>query len=147
MPNWYSHQLSFQELKQFIDEARNGKENKKAFIGTVESAAAMRIKAVCGEDVTSIMLESSSIRHSHGKIHHNLEDDDLLHLVDTINSATDIKLSPKKSENNKVLEFKKNINGEITFVEEVRINHGGWLSLVTCYRLKKQRRGDAPRKR
>jgi hypothetical protein len=26
---WYSHQLSTQELKDFIDTARNGKDNKR----------------------------------------------------------------------------------------------------------------------
>ncbi|GHU18628.1 hypothetical protein FACS1894163_10830 [Spirochaetia bacterium] len=52
--NWYLHRLSSQELEQFIDEARKGKENKKAFIGAVEDDAANQIKAVCGKDVSCL---------------------------------------------------------------------------------------------
>jgi hypothetical protein len=31
----------------------------------------------------------------------------------------------------------KDINGVLIFAEEVRVNFGGWLTLVTCYRQKK----------
>jgi hypothetical protein len=39
---------------------------------------------------------------------------------------------------NEVITFTKDINGEILFAVEVRVNHGGWLSLITCYRLQKK---------
>ena len=132
---WYIHQLTQDQLKLFIEEARNGKTNKKAFIGTVTPDAAQRIEAVCSKKLKNIMLESEGVRHSFKKASHNLKDDDLLHIVDAINTATDIKVSDKTHQNNKCLEICKNIGGNITFIMEVRIHHGGWLSLVTCYRL------------
>ncbi|GHV76019.1 hypothetical protein AGMMS49942_08400 [Spirochaetia bacterium] len=134
--NWYLHRLSSLELEQFIDEARNGKENRKAFIGTVEHDAANRIKAVCGKDVSNIMLESEGVRHSYKRADHNLQDDDLLHIVEIINTAVEIKLSVTSHQNNDCIEISKNIGGKITLVLELRIHYGGWLALVTCYRYK-----------
>ena len=131
---WYSHQLTLDELKKFVEEAKNGKENKKAFIGVVTPEAAKRIEGICGKRVANIMLESEGVRHSYRRADHNLQDDDLLHLADAINTATDIRLSDSTHQNNECLEISKNINGKITFVAEVRINYGGWLALVTCYR-------------
>jgi hypothetical protein len=87
-----------------------------------------------GKKVSKIMLESGAIRHSYKKINHNLKNDDLLHIVNVINTATDIKISEESHQNNKCLEISKDIDGKITFVMEVRIHYGGWLSLVTCYR-------------
>jgi hypothetical protein len=143
MENWYSHQLSAQELKQFIDEARNGKENKSVWIGMVEPEAAKRIKAVCGAGVSKIMLESGAVRHSYNKTHHNLEDNDLEYAVAVINNPTvTIGLSNQKHRDSEVLTFKGNINGEIYFLEAVRPKHDGWLSLVTCYRPKKAGQGS-----
>jgi len=132
---WYTHQLTQDQLKLFIEEARTGKSNKKAFIGTVTPDASQRIETVCGKKVKYIMLESEGVRHSFKKASHNLKDDDLLHIVHAINTAIDIKVSNTKHQNNECLEICKNIEGEITFVMEVRIHYGGWLALVTCYRL------------
>jgi hypothetical protein len=41
--NWYIHQLTTEELKEFIEEARKGKDTRKAFIGTVMPEAKQRI--------------------------------------------------------------------------------------------------------
>ncbi len=132
---WYIHQLTQYQLKLFIKEARTGKSNKKAFIGTVTPDAAQRIEAVCNKKVKNIMLESEGIRHSFKKASHNLKDDDLLHIVNTINTSIDIKVSDTTHQNNECLEICKDIGGKIKFVMEVRIHYGGWLALVTCYRL------------
>jgi hypothetical protein len=132
---WYIHQLTQDQLKLFIEEARTEKSNKKAFIGTITPDAAQRIEAVCNKKVKNIMLESEGIRHSLKKASHNLKDNDLLHIVDAINTATDIKVSDTTHQNNKCLEICKYIGGKITFIMEVRIHYGGWLALVTCYRL------------
>jgi len=85
------------------------------------------------------MLESGAIRHSYSKEYHLLEKDDIFHYVDVVNTADDIRLSGKKHLNNDVITFTKDINGQILFAAEVRVNHGGWLSLITCYRLHKKR--------
>ena len=137
---WYFHQLTQDELKVFIEEARTGKSNDKAFVGIVETNAVQRIEAACGKKVGKIMLESGAIRHAYKKTNHNLKNEDLLHIVDAINTATDIEVSAKKHQNNKCLEICKDIDGKITFIMEVRIQYGGWLALVTCYR---QNRGGA----
>jgi hypothetical protein len=141
---WYMHLLTQDQLKLFIEEARTGKTNEKAFIGTVTPAAVQRIEAVCGKKVVKLMLESGAIRHSYSKEYHFLEKDDIFLYADVVNTATDICLSDKKHLNNNVITFKKDISGQILFAVEVRGNHGGWLSLVTCYRLKKIRGGDTP---
>ena len=108
---WYLHQLTQDELKVFVEESRIGK----------------------------IMLESGAIRHSYSKDYHLLENDDIFHYADLVNTATDVRLSGKKHLNNEVIIFTKDINGKIFFAVEARVNHGGWLSLVTCYRLHKKR--------
>jgi hypothetical protein len=133
---WYSRQLSEDELKQFINAERNGKANKKAFVGLVEQEAALKIKQICGKNIKGIMLESESIRHSYKKAEHNLFDDDLLKFVDLINSADDIRLSEKAHQNNACLEFSKTTEDTLTVVVEIRTHFGGWLALVTCYRKK-----------
>ena len=61
---WYKRQLTQDELKVFIEEARTGKNNNQAFIGIVETSAAQRIEDICGKKVTKIMIESGAIRHS-----------------------------------------------------------------------------------
>jgi hypothetical protein len=138
---WYSHQLTADELKMFVTDAKTGKANRKAFIGMVETNAAQRIWAVSGKKVTKIMLESDAIRHSYRVDHHNLKDNDMLFLVDVINTAIEIKMSDEKHQNNDVVKISKDIDGQITFTLEIRVGHDGWLSLVTCAR--KIRRGDA----
>jgi len=137
--SWYIHQLTHDELKVFVEEARTRKTNDKAFVGTVTPAAAQRIESVCGKKVEKIILESGAIRHSYNKEYHLLEKDDIFHYVDVVNTAVDIRLSRKKHLNNDVITFTKDINGQILFAAEVRVNHGGWLSLITCYRLHKKR--------
>jgi hypothetical protein len=134
---WYSHQLSAEEFKAVVEDARSGKENKKAFIGTVTPEASQRVEAVCGKKVSNIMIESEGIRHSFNKTSHNLRDGDILLIPDVVNTATDIRLSNSTHQNNDCLEFSKDIGGVITFIVEVRIHYGGWLTLVTCYRQKK----------
>jgi hypothetical protein len=132
---WYIHQLTQDQLKLFIEEARIGKSNKKAYIGTVTPDAAQRIEAVCNKKVKNIMLESEGIRHSIKKASHNLEGNELLQIVDVINTATDIKVSDIIHQNNECLEICKDIGGKVTFIMEVRKHYGGWLALVTCYKL------------
>ena len=134
---WYKHMLTQEQLKIFIKEAKTGKSNDKAFIGVIEPNTSKIIETVCGKKAGKIMLESEGIRHSYKKANHNLDDDDLLHIVDVINTATDIKTSNKTHQNNVCLKISKDINGKLTFVMEVRIHYGGWLTLVTCYRKKK----------
>ena len=142
---WFDHRLSTGELRQFVNEALEGKVNKKAFIGIVTPGAANRIESLCGKKVTAIMLESEAVRYSYGKSYHLLEKDDILHYAGVINTATDIQISGKRHQNNEVLTFTKDIDGTILFAVEVRVNHGGWLSLITCYRLhKKNRGGETP---
>jgi len=136
---WYSHQLTKDELKIFVEVARTGKSNVNAFIGIVTPAAVQRIEAVCSKKVEKIMLESGAVRHAYSKVSHLLENDDIFLFVDVVNTATDIQLSRKKHINNDVITFTKDIEGKILFAAEVRVNHGGWLSLVTCYRLHKKR--------
>jgi hypothetical protein len=141
---WYSHVLSAEDFKQFCAEALASKTNTKAFIGSVNPEAMMRIKAITDITVAKIMVDSGAIRHAYAKAEHCLESDDIFHLVDVINTSTDIQLSDMKHQNNKILVFKKNIHGNIVFVEEARIQYGGWLALVTCYREKKAgRHSDA----
>jgi hypothetical protein len=134
-----SRQLKAPELEKFVDEARNGKDNQKALIGTIGLETIRKIKAICGEDVSKIMLDGEHIRHSYNKISHNLKSDDILYSVEVINNAKEITLSPKLNHGSKVLLFKGNVNGDIFFAEGIHAKKG-CLSLITCYRPKKSRR-------
>ncbi|MDR1231087.1 MAG: hypothetical protein LBK61_06780 [Spirochaetaceae bacterium] len=73
------------------------------------------------------------------KAAHNLEADDLLHAVDVINNSQDIELSPLKHQKNPVLIFRKDINGELTVLTEVR-NKNGYLLVFDAWRKKRRRR-------
>jgi hypothetical protein len=136
-PKWYSRQLIDEELKNFIAEALTGKENRKVYIGIVTHEAHQRIKNVCGKIMSNIMLESGTVRHAVNKPSHNLRENDLLLVSEIINTAKDIRLSEKTNQNNECLEFRKDLDGEITLVVEVRVNFGDWLCPVTIYRKKK----------
>jgi len=136
---WYQKRLTQDEFMVFIKDALTGRNNNKAFIGTIGQETAKKIESICGKKVGKIMIESEGIRHSYKKASHNLKDDDLLHIVDVINTATDIKVSDITHQNNECLEICKDIDGIITFVMEIRKHYGGWLALVTCYRLNRGR--------
>jgi hypothetical protein len=137
---WYTRQLTREEFKNFISEALSGKENRKAHIGMITHEAHRRIKGVCGKMMSNIMLESGTIRHCINKPSHNLRENDLLRIPGIINTATDIRVSDTMNQNNECLEFRKDIDGDITLVVEARVNYGGWLCPVTIYR-KKNRGG------
>jgi len=139
---WYTRQLTQDELKRFIADAKAGKDDSKAWIGSVEPGTAQKINDLLGVQVSKIMLEGGSVRHSHKKAHHNLEEDDLLYAVDVINNAISIEISPQRHRDSDVLIFRGDINGEIYFLEAVRPKHEGWLSLVTCYRPRKAGQGS-----
>jgi hypothetical protein len=121
-----------------MDEARNGNTNINAWIGVVRPEVSERIKAIAGLRVSKIMVESGAIRHSYNKEHHLLEENDLLHATEVINYPVSIELSPRKHRDSNVLIFK----GNIYFLEAIRPKHGGWLSLVSCYRPKKAGQGS-----
>jgi hypothetical protein len=131
---WFDRKLLPDELRDFIHESRTTKQNKKAYIGDVTPEASRRILEICGYPAAHIMLESEAIRHSYRTSTHKLADNDLLYIPEIINTSTTIKLSSEKHQNNLCLEFRKNIDGKITIVEEIRVNYDGWLALVTCYR-------------
>jgi hypothetical protein len=83
------------------------------------------------------MLESGTIRHCINKPSHNLRENDLFLISEIINTAADIRVSDTINQNNTCLEFRKDIDGDITLVVEVRVHYGGWLCPVTIYRKKK----------
>ena len=139
---WFTHRLSLAEFRRFIAEARTSPANadiKRAYIGDVAPEAARRVKAACGKSVSKIMIDNGQIRHAHRKTNHNLEDDDVLHIVDVINTSTDITLSERKFLHNEALLFVKDISGDITFLIQVRAEYGGWLAFADCWRRKKKR--------
>ncbi|MDR2534983.1 MAG: hypothetical protein LBD29_03005, partial [Treponema sp.] len=135
------------ELKTFIDESladRNGK-NKNALIGKIEKEAKKRIEDAYGKtlDIENISTDSSSIVHAATKSAHNLKPEDLLLAVDVINTTTDIERSDKQHQNNDVLIFKKDIDGEITFLTEVHVKDG-YLQVFDAWRQKKSRSRRRP---
>jgi len=143
-------ELTPSELKDFIDESMNNRHlpNKRVMIGTITADAQNRIEAVCGRKVKDIDTDRSGVIHALKKADHNLETEDLLLAVDVINTSTDIALSPDKNQNNDVLMFKKDIDGDITFLTEVRAGNG-YLLVFNAWRQKKarsRRRSNAARR-
>jgi hypothetical protein len=132
--------LNTTELKGFIKESQEDRHspNRRVIIGEVNNDARKRIEDISGKTVKNINIDSESIRHSLKKPEHNLEPEDLLLAVDVINTATDIKLSDKKHLQSDVLTFKKDIDGEITFLTEVRARKN-YLLVFNAWRQKKAR--------
>ena len=135
---WYEKAATVNELLDFAERALNEKTQEKLFVGLVNDKTKERIKDITGLDVKSIIVESDVLRHSLNKEEHNLGIKDIRHMETVINNADNIRLSNKKHSDNNVIEFSKDINGEITFIEEFRVKRGQ-LVLVTCYRKKKEK--------
>jgi hypothetical protein len=137
---WFESQLTQSEFEEFVNEAKNSQNNtaiKRVYIGNVTPDAARRIETISGKKMAKIMVDNGQIRHSYKKSSHYLEPDDIFHIKDVINTATDISMSDKEFLHNPVLIFKKEINGEITFLVQVRAQYGGWLAFADCWRQKK----------
>jgi hypothetical protein len=141
--------LTAGELKTFIDESLADKKApyKRAVIGKINEDAQKRIETAYGEKVSlkNINIDNYSIHHAVTNLNHNLEPEDLLLAADVINSATDITKSDVKHQDSDVLVFKKDIDGEITFLTEVRVKNG-YLLVFDAWRQKKARsrkRSDA----
>jgi hypothetical protein len=133
--------LTKAQLRAFVEETKLPGEKKRAVLGTVTADAAARVRHLTGISVSTIILDSDRVKHSYGKTSHNLENDDLLHMVDGINTTTDVVRSPKDNFCSPVVIFSDDIYGEIHFVEGVHKKEDGFISLVTAYRDKKMRRG------
>ena len=129
------------ELQDFIDQTLQNQKapHKWIKIGIINNEAQKRIEQKCGYKISEIHIDNSSVIHAMTQTHHNLAFDDLLHAVDVINSTDDISLSGKKHKSCDVLIFKKNINGELTFLTEVHVKNG-YLMVFNAWRLKKARR-------
>jgi hypothetical protein len=131
---WYRHILTDAELKQFLDDARNGRKPGNALIGMVSDSAKKIVRDLTGINVTKIVVEDSRIVHANDTKHH-LRDDDIEKCVDVINNSKGAKLSSKtNTQGLPVIEFKGNVDGVIYFAEAVHKKHEGWLSLTSAYR-------------
>jgi hypothetical protein len=139
---WYSYQLTAEEFKAFVEEAKNSPNNaqiKHAYIGDVSDGAAPRIETVTGKPMTKIMIDNGQIRHAYKKSSHNLESDDIFQILDVINNADVITPSDREFLHSPALIFEKDIGGNITFLVQVRAEHDGWLAFASCWRKKKRR--------
>jgi hypothetical protein len=128
-------------LYDFINESMKNRQapHKWLQIGIISNDAQKRIAQKYGAKVTEIHIDNYSIVHAMDKPGHNLEPDDLLYAVNVINSSKDISLSDKKHLSNDVLIFKKDMNGEITFLTEVHVKNN-YLLVFDAWRQKKARR-------
>ena len=108
-------------------------------IGDIITDAQERIEQKCGVIVSEIHIDNYSIIHAMTQAHHNLDPGDLLHAVDVINTSTEIDISYKQHLSNDVLLFKKNIDGEITFLTEIHVKRA-YLLVFNAWRQKKARR-------
>ena len=133
-----------EELKTFIIQSLSDREkiNKRVIIGKISEEAQLRIEKLCGKKISNIDIDKSGIIHAITKENHNLKPDDLLYAVDVINTTKDIALSDKKHQDCDVLLFRKNINGEITFLTEAHIAKN-YLLVFNAWRQKKARRSPS----
>jgi hypothetical protein len=130
-----------QELKTFIEDAMANRQapHKRIAIGTVSENVQKYIEDHFGVRMGGIGIDNSGVFHAKRKAAHNLEPDDLLLAVDVINNSDVIELSKKIHAHCKVLEFKKDIDGEITFLAEIH-EKDGYLLVFDAWRKKKARR-------
>jgi len=133
--------LAPEELRGFIEEAiknRRCPNNKRVIIGEISDRARRRIETVSGKAVKNVNLDSSGIIHALKKPNHNLEIEDLLLAVEAINTAAEIELDERKHQDSGVLIFRKDIDGEITFLTEIHAK-SGYLLVFNAWRQKKAR--------
>jgi hypothetical protein len=128
-------------LHDFINESFRNRQApyKWLRIGTISKDAQRRIEQKCNSKISEIHIDNYSIIHAMDKPSHNLEPDDLLNAVHVINSSKNISLSDKKHLSNDVLIFKKDIDGEITFLTEVHVKNN-YLLVFDAWKQKKARR-------
>ncbi|WP_024469291.1 phage portal protein [Treponema pedis] len=135
---WYEKPpATKEEIIEFATRALDKNVNERLFIGYINKETQKRIKEITGLEAKTIILDSNSVRHALNKETHNITIEDLQYMKEVIDTFSSIKLSDRKHYHNSVIEFQKDIDGEITFVEELRANRGQ-LELVTCYRKKKK---------
>jgi len=134
-----------EEFRNFIKQSLENRDgiNRKVKIGEMTEDAKKRMKGKCGKSVSNIGIDNNGVVHAHEEKHHNLKPDDLFQAVDIINSALDISMSDTKHQDCEVLEFKKDINGNIKILAEVHWSKD-YLMVFNAMRKKKaQRRPDA----
>ena len=89
---WYKHELNSEELKKFIENAREGKEGN-ALLGKVSDKTRNIVKEKTGIMVSKIILEGTSVIHAE-ESKHKLKPDDIENCVRIINNPTNVKLLP-----------------------------------------------------
>jgi hypothetical protein len=129
------------ELKSFIDHTMTDRSApyRRLKIGLVSENTKKLLDNKFGFDIQDIDIDKDGVIHAMDKPTHNLEPDDLLHAADVINTSQDITLSPEKHQNNQVLIFKKDIDGELTVLVEFR-KKNGYLLVFDAWRKQKARR-------
>jgi len=132
--------MSTRDLLQFAQEAikNKGYPHKEVYIDRVAEEAKDRLNKKFGIDVDDIVTDTGSVWHAYKKSAHNLEKDDIIHAVEVINTSTDIEPSGEH-QNNPTFIFKKDIDGEISFLVEARIKNKKLL-VANFWRKKKKRR-------
>jgi hypothetical protein len=130
-----------QEFKAFIDDAMANRHApyKRITIGVISENAQKYIENKFGARFNKIKIDNSGVFHAKKKVVHNLEPDDLLLAVDAINNSDAVELSEAIHASCKVLKFKKNIDGEITFLAEMHERNESLL-VFDAWRKKKARR-------
>jgi len=131
-----------EEVKQFLKDAINTKEERRISLGSVSDSAKERIKDKTGKDVNRIILDSGEIRHAMKKPEHHINLSDLERIGEIVNSTNEITLEDEKHQNNDVIRFVEEVENGINLIMEFRARKGD-LSLVTAYR---EKRADAPMK-
>ena len=118
------------------------KENKQVNIGKTTESSQKRIEKLIGKKISNIDINKSGIIHAVTKKAHNIKPEDMLHAVDVINETDSLSLSDEKHQDCDVLVFKKDINGEITFLAEAHIQNN-YLLIFNGWRKKAERSADA----
>ncbi|MEE1280392.1 MAG: hypothetical protein UHH95_06150, partial [Oscillospiraceae bacterium] len=140
-----------QQLRQFIDDARNGKNlSKKMYFGAIPEELAVRIKQDTGIDVESYncTLRASEIRKifsNHGdeqtesqRGQRAITEDDFVSIPQIVQNPDEIRLSDELFEGKPVIEFVKTINGKTTVAAYVSKKHLD-LTVQTMYSGKNKR--------
>ena len=133
-----------EEFQNFIKHSLENREgiNRKVKIGEITQDAKQRIEKIYGKSMSNIGIDNNGVIHAHQK-KHKLEHDDLLYAVDIINSTPDISLSDTKHQDCDVLEFKKDIDGNIKILTEIHKSKDYLMIFDAMRKNKAQRRPDA----
>jgi uncharacterized DUF497 family protein len=131
------------EFKTFIDRSLNQKGNINEWIriGKINEEKKKYLYDILGLSILDISIDNGRIRHILNKKHHNMTQDDLLRIVNEMNSAATVESSEKNKRDYKIVVFNKDSDNKMNIVSSIHPKHNV-ISIISAW--KKRGKEGAP---